>query len=107
MLTADSPKPKQLETSALPRHFYEPAEAVRQLHLPRCAALRFEKRGARHDESGTAPARSGHVEAVERVKEFHPPWCILRRRRGHRIDDRRTGLTLKLVHRPNRDAERI
>ena len=83
------------------------AEAIRELHLPWCPALSFKQGGAGDDERGTAYARCGDVEAVERVQEFHSPWRILRRRGGHRVDDRRTGLPLELVHRPDRDAERL
>ena len=39
-----------------PRHFYKPAEAVRQLHLPWRPALSLEQGRAGDDERGTASA---------------------------------------------------
>src|SRR5579883_1335750 len=82
------------------------AQRIRQLHLPRRAALRLEKQWTAHENHRGLRSRSGHVQPVEAVEKFHPARRVLRRRRRERINHHSGFLSLKFVHRSNLDSRK-
>ena len=75
------------------------AERIGELHLPWCAALRFEDRRRGDQDAQALRARRRDVQPVERIQELHAARRIRVARRRQGIDDDRRLLPLKLVDR--------
>jgi hypothetical protein len=88
-------------------HFCVAAKRIRQLHLPRTAALGFQKTGATDHNHYCLSTRRRNIESIQAVKKFHSARCILWRRGRHRVDDDRCLLPLKPIHRADSILERL
>ena len=86
--------------------FLRRAQRIRQLHLPRTAALGFQKTRAADDNRCRLSARRRDIEPVQAVKKFHSARRILWRRCRQRVDDHRCLLTLKFIYRTSHSRVR-
>src|SRR5213079_1387932 len=64
-------------------HFQVTAKRIRQLHLPRRSAFRFEElRAAHQNHRGHRPGCC-HIQSVQAVQKLHPARRIVRRSEEH------------------------
>jgi len=76
-----------------------PAEGIRQLNLPRRAALRFENLGRSREDRSAFGTRCRDIEPVEAVEDLHPTRRVRMARCRGRIDGEGCFLALELVRR--------